>query len=88
MKFGLEELPKDEKRRTELLENEIKNKMLKLTNQARQLKKYLFPRRMDWVKTSNKMEQHMVTKQMVKLKMRVKHLSIVSKQWWILELRQ
>ena len=66
----------------------IKDKMLKLTNKARQLKKYLFPRRMDWVKTSNKMQQHMLTKRTVKLKMRVKHCSIVSKQRWMLELRQ
>ena len=87
MKFGLQELPKDEKRRTELLENEIKDKMLKLTNKARQLKKYLFPRRMDWVKTSNKMQQQMLTKRTVKLKMRVKHCSIMSKQRWTLELR-
>ena len=55
---------------------------------GRQLKKYLFLRRRGWVKTLRMIEQQMLSKSTVKLKMRVKHRSIVSKQWWTLELRQ
>ena len=73
------------KRRSELLENEIKKKMLKIDEPG---ETYLFPRRMGWVKTSNKMEQRMLSKPTVKFKVRVKDRSIVTEQRWTLELRQ
>ena len=59
------------KSRSELLENAIKDKMLKIDELGRQLKKYLFPMRRGLMKTSKKIEQQMLSKPKVKLKMRV-----------------
>ena len=68
---------------------ERRNRLLKIEELGKTIEEIMvFPGRRGWVKTSKKIEQQMLSKPTVKLKMRVKHRSIVSKQRWTLALKQ